>query len=450
MAAFRMVTPIITAILAFIPIVYVISLIILFYQDLPFSDQWEAAIPLLQRSFAGTLTLQDMISQHNEHRPLFSRLIWLPLAHLTHWNTAFEIAVTVVLAFGLVCLLWWQIRRTMVLINRPILTLLIPLTSALFFSMSQYESWFQSYSLQWMLHACAVVAGIVILSQPELNARRLTVAIGAGLVATFTFASGLLFWIIGFGLIVGARPVRSAYRATGILMGIWLVACLVVGAIYFTGYIAPGTGSNPSAWLSTVNQPLNVLMYFFTWLGAPILAYYPAVLVGVVGLTLLVCTLFTIRTLAAWRVMLPYLGLAGYALLNAGMISLGRSSLGWQQALSPRYMSISALFWIALVVMLYLTAHTRKDNQPMRTDGIWSRVPALMACIAVLTVVSSAGSTYLALKYRYVPMRAARMAIRAGDDSDAALQQITDDIQATRDRDLPFLKQYSLSLYRDP
>ena len=56
--------------------------------------------PLIERYYQGTLTFQDFYAQHNEHRPLFPRLVMLPLALATRYDTVAEMYV----GWGLICL----------------------------------------------------------------------------------------------------------------------------------------------------------------------------------------------------------------------------------------------------------------------------------------------------------------------------------------------------------
>ncbi|HEX7516207.1 MAG TPA: hypothetical protein VF345_02860 [Chthoniobacterales bacterium] len=50
--------------------------------------------------YRGTLTFAELCSQHNEHRLLFPRLIWLPMAIVAGW----DVRHGMVLTFCFVCL----------------------------------------------------------------------------------------------------------------------------------------------------------------------------------------------------------------------------------------------------------------------------------------------------------------------------------------------------------
>jgi len=54
--------------------------------NVPIVDQW-LFVPVLEKSYEGTLAFQDVFAPHNEHRILFPRIAMLALAHLTGWKS---------------------------------------------------------------------------------------------------------------------------------------------------------------------------------------------------------------------------------------------------------------------------------------------------------------------------------------------------------------------------
>src|SRR5271165_1991895 len=69
------------------PAIFILVLISKYCVDVPFWDEWDGIGSLVEKIAHGTLTLQDLFAQHNEHRIFFPRLIILPLVLLTHWDT---------------------------------------------------------------------------------------------------------------------------------------------------------------------------------------------------------------------------------------------------------------------------------------------------------------------------------------------------------------------------
>ena len=75
--------------------------------DLPRLDQWEF-IPFLEKAYNGTLSWHDFWAQHNEHRIVFPRLVFLLLAKLTAWNLYYEVAANLLLGLLIFILIAWQ------------------------------------------------------------------------------------------------------------------------------------------------------------------------------------------------------------------------------------------------------------------------------------------------------------------------------------------------------
>lgn|GEM_PF-1710287 len=427
-----------------LPVVGVLVFVAWFYVDIPFSDQWQATVPLLEKLYRGELTLTDWVSQHNEHRPLFHRLIWLPLAWATHWNTTFEVAATLLFGLATLGILLWQAAKTARQFGQGPVTWVWPAIAWLFFSMSQYETWLQSYLLHWVLHVFAVVTGLTLLAQASLKPSHIVLAIGLGIVSTFTVASGVLFWPIGFALLWRNRLIPapvSLHRYRVAWSGLWIAMALLVALIYLSGFQMPLSQPQPA---NEIGRLVGLSLYFLTWLGAPVLIYTGSLILGLLGVgafAWVLCGLWR-RDGVQHQHLLPYLAYAAFALTNGLLISVVRADMGWQQALSPRYIIISALFWIALAMFLQI------HYWSSRTHGRGQRLAkGLIVGMICMAVISWLGGAYMGLKHRHWPMLAARQALRDGREDDAVLLQIHNNPAQVREL-LPVLKAHQLSLYR--
>lgn len=65
--------------LALIPLLILIRYVIRYGVDIPWYDQWKF-LPTLEKFFQGRLAFHDLWQQHNEHRILFPRIVFLALA----------------------------------------------------------------------------------------------------------------------------------------------------------------------------------------------------------------------------------------------------------------------------------------------------------------------------------------------------------------------------------
>ena len=157
-------------VLTLVPIIFLIVSVMKYHVNIPFVDAWEF-IPLLEKSYTGALTFDDFWVQHNEHRPLFSRIILLVLARLTSWNTAYEVGVNTLLGIMVFVVVVWQLQ-TLRSKSRNIIWL-IPIVSVLIFSLNQFENWLFGWTMHIFLNVLAVVTGIKLLTTPNAKWKKM-------------------------------------------------------------------------------------------------------------------------------------------------------------------------------------------------------------------------------------------------------------------------------------
>src|SRR4030043_2004153 len=98
-------------ILALIPLAYLIFFVVKYKAPFPIQDQWDL-VPLLEKSYQGTLSFPDLWAQHNEHRAFFPRMIMIILARLSGWNISYELAMNILLAIGIFMSVVYQLKIT--------------------------------------------------------------------------------------------------------------------------------------------------------------------------------------------------------------------------------------------------------------------------------------------------------------------------------------------------
>jgi hypothetical protein len=313
--------------------------------DVPWLDQWDL-VPFLDG------TSHDWWAQHNEHRLLFPRLIMVGLARLTRWDVRWEMWLIVVLA----ALLFFVLARFFDGSSSYTVPWVIPLLSLIVFSLNQWENWTWGWQIQIEGNALCVAVGIWLLSRKPSDPGHLLAAFAMGVLATFSFLNGLLFWPIGYLILVISKSGRRWRIA-------WATLSVLVIASFFRGYHA-NLAHHPSTSL-VLRQPLQACAYVLVYLGAPLSistrsGLYWAACCGAVGVVLF---LGLIRRLicrgASPRRASGALGLAAYALGSAAMTSVGRLGFGITQARTPRYIAFSLLLWVAILSLLSLAAVSR-------------------------------------------------------------------------------------------
>lgn len=347
--------------LALAPLAYLVCVVVRYGIDVPFWDQWDL-VPLLDKMYRGELAFSDLWAQHNGHRLLFPQLIMLGLARLTAWNILYELSVNIALALGVFAVLVHQIRTTERSLGVVGLHWAIPASSLIVFSISQYQNWLWGYQIAMPLTLLAVVGGIVLLSGPAFRWRRFAAAALLGIVATYSFASGVLFWPIGLGILLVVTRGRKERKAS---IATWLLVSLLTLGFYLWHYQRPASDSALSLMF---DMPLTYVSYVLKYLGSICAQYYRSPLPGqqADGDLALVSGLLAMFALgwaggmlmwpkiAGFRVLLPYLAMTVYSLGTAMMTGVGRVGMGGDEALECRYCTMVVPLWVSLVVFLLL------------------------------------------------------------------------------------------------
>jgi len=422
-----------------VPLLCLVVYIRRYAVDIPYWDQWSGELPLIVKSYAGTLTWQDLWAQHNEHRPLFARLIWIPLARLTGWQIGYELTVNVLFAVGTLGVLLYQFSATMAQLGYPRVNCVWPVISLLCFALSQWENWLQGFQILLFMNIFGVVAGLCVLGQPRLSPGSFVLAVILGVVATYTITNGLLYWGIGLGmLLLQHRHARPLYWWS------WSGMSMLVVGVYFYDYQRP-PGHPPLQ--VAFEQPLDYAAYVLMFLGAPLQRDRYALIPGLFGLMLLLWLVWQLHRHKQLMRFLPYVGVTLYSVGSAVLIGLGRVGFGWQQALSSRYVTIASLLWVVVVMVLYWEWQQARDTAWQQQQHHMS-IAICMAGIAGMVVLGSVRSIRPSVEWQYEPLLRARQALIAGNADDGVLARLYADPQYVREQ-VKHLQRYRLSIYRD-
>lgn len=337
--------------------------IITLSKNVPYYDQWEF-ISLLDKFYTGNLTFVELLSQHNEHRFLFPRLCMIALAYLTHWNIRAEITFSVLMAIAIFLLLCQATNYSIICrkekTGRPYV--IYSLLSILIFSMLQGDNWLWGWQLGIFINVLSMVLGFyTLVFAYKSRWFSLFIAIVCGIVASFSFANGLLYWIIGTGAL-SMGYYKDKWSAASLLT--WLFASIIVIVSYLYDFKTV-SGHTPLSY--SLLHPLAFVSYMAVFLGSAI-CQIPrfvsvSLLIGISGFGLLVYLirkLIQAGELTDWPLMFWHCLLA-YSLLSDLLAALGRSSFGLDQALSSRYVTIGNFFWIWLVVMTFRVGQSRMN-----------------------------------------------------------------------------------------
>lgn len=329
--------------------------------NIPIDDEWfTPAIALLHHA-QGALTWADLFAQHNESRKVVPRLIHIAIASVAGWDVRQGMVLTLLFASAASAFALAYLRRRA---GHSLSQVLVPwLAINLFlFAPSQYENFLSGFIFEVFIpFLCLLGCCAINLCRWPLAAKTLCNSLLA-LVATYSFAHGLLLW--AFAIPVPTREERLQrtprfYLAYALYVGAGILAI----ACYFIGYERPGIAP-PAARLA---QFPKVLEFIIVWLGAVVRS--PAVNVRACGVVTFVVILVALAGTVAvlrknkerWPLYYPWLLLLAFALSSGGLTAVGRVNIGvdnvfntWLHGFSGmRYNATSVFAYVAVVGLVF-------------------------------------------------------------------------------------------------
>ena len=360
--------------LAIAPALLLIGWINHYAVNVPVGDEW-ALVPMFEKWSNGQLTFADLYQQHNEHRILLPKVIYLAFGELTHWNLRAEMFFSVALCAATSAGILVLLRRTL---DRPWpgTLLLWAAINLLLFSPAQAQNWLWGFQLQMFIPNLCLIAALVLLGSESASWLRLVGALLVVVAATFSFGGGLLLWpvVALFLLMRGETKART---------GAWLLAGAVVAAVYFVGY-------------QRVPRPQAVTLldyprYFLTFIGGGLvrgsereLLLGPLV-AGAVGIaTYAAMLLHFVKTGGeAMRNAAPWLAIGPYVIGSAALAAYSRVNWGPAQAMDSRYVTSSAFLYIAVIALAAVAVRHAPGTQRVRASST-----AATASIVALTLAA--------------------------------------------------------------
>jgi len=345
----------------------------------PFWDEWDTPGAQLASYYRGTLTFAELCSQHNEHRLLFPRLVWLPMAIVFGW----DVRHGMVLTFCFVCLgsagLYQLLRSS----NGTAAgrAFVFGLMNLVLFSPRQYETFLvgaqgQTFVPTFML----VLALIANLSGKSLRTKTLVNAAVAH-VSTFSFGNGMLVWLLAFPL-----ETQSADRQTGrerrpiLWKAVYLLAAGLSVASYFISYRHPST--TPPL-VSRIAQLPGFVRFVLVWIGSLFNVGAPALCGAVVLFIfggLAAAAVWQMRRTGNWRLHYPWLVLGCYALISGCVAAIARLGFDYSMAGDARYTAFSAFLYVAVLGLGFSVC------AGMKPRALTARI-ALSAAVVFLVII---------------------------------------------------------------
>jgi hypothetical protein len=420
--------------------------------DVPHMDQWEL-VPLLKADAERRITLAQLWAPHNEHRLVIPRLVMLFLARVSHWNIRCELLLNFFLALIIMMFVVLLIRDTVKRIapDTPQLTPWLALISGLLiFSLTQWHNWVWGWQNQIFFNVLATVTTAWAIGRYGPRWPGLLLGLAGAVVAMLSFANGLLLFFLLSGALIVPQPNREkpSIRLLGTVIPFFL-------GIVFTVLYLKGLGLPPRPSLTPI-KVLSYVQYTLAYLGSGLSQWNLSLAIGwgAMGLMILIgLAAFLLCTKTKdLKAITPFLLLSTYAILSGLLSAMGRTSFGVKQALAPRYVTISTLFWISVVVV---TASVIVP--PLKNSGDLKPLPKIIlttVTILALLAFTSTGISWISswtnlLRYAKIHQAGLVCVQHYEEASDRCLQIHYPDPKVLRQR-AQWLKENHLSLFRNP
>ena len=325
--------------------------------DVPFYDQWIAEAPLFEKVWQHRWTVGDFWAQHNEHRIVFPKLLYVALAWFTQWNVRAELVAT----WALVCVTSFAIyrcQRSTAGVGTAPRMLQLLLANVLLFSPAPFETWLWGINVQNILAVTCAVSSLAVACSEARFGARMAGCIALAVIATFSTLGGLLSWFLPLPLLFvdrGDGDGRS--RRVGAVM--WGVALACTTLLYFHAYEKPpGHPSLADALRAPADATEFLLIYAGNILTPLSHAHYMALAKIIGGVLVILYAAACGHLVLRWhdrRLVhrsLVWILVGLYAVLNGVLITVGRLGFGPSAATWSRYETYSELLPLALVFLI--------------------------------------------------------------------------------------------------
>jgi hypothetical protein len=178
---------------------------------LPFWDQWDDTRTVFCPYFQGKLTLASLLSSHNEHRILLTRVYDLALLLINgQWDNLVQMVANVFLYVGALTGFAWLLAWVLGQRFWPLLALLFMVVLA---TPITWENTLYGYDSQYYLIVCFALATIWLLGFHKPGTLRWWGGAVAAVASLFAMSAGLLGAAAVVGLLVLRMLVRGPWRA---------------------------------------------------------------------------------------------------------------------------------------------------------------------------------------------------------------------------------------------
>lgn len=360
--------------LAAVIIIFYFVLVVLLAPGAPFRDDISIS-DSVERARAMANPWPELWSQHNEHRPFITKLIfWAQRATSGSPNytaLAFLGNLLLIPIFVILSMRMWRGGGS-------------TSGASVLFIAAMCFSYTAADSMLWAMAALSNYGVLLfsLLSFWMLSKKRIAWSLGSlvsALLAGISQGNGILVLILGCGCLLVDMRWRLAL--------VWASASAAFIVVYFLNYLSDTGNSDP---LESLRHPVEVIFFALVFSGSAL--GYPtesevlrwAMIIACALLGLALWAILSVRLFAArFRCSDPLLWFSIFLVGSGFIAALGRLDGGIIQALTPRYHTNSCLLIAAVTVVLVTGEGEDKLKALMRS------IMPLMAIMGVAYIAIS-------------------------------------------------------------
>ncbi len=397
------------------------------YSPVPFMDQWDVVD-------ADTL-LDRLFQQHNEHRIIVPRLMFLVDVLLFRGSNAFLFVVSILTQL-IHAWLFVRILATTGRFSRGELLAAGGLSLVALLNLSQYENFIWGFQVQFVGVFAAATAAfhftarLAPTASPPVRhtAPLIMAAIASYAVATAMMSNGALAAI---PLVLMTLYLGFGFRRLAAVA----VPALLIMALFLLTFERPEHHPDPAA-----AKAVPTLLYIFSYLGGPVAAALESVgwigspdrlpaarIAGALGLAvagvLAILALPARRSVAAPAIA-ALLAVVAFSAGTAAVTGLGRSAFDPWQAVSSRYGTPASIFWLAVALLGWVLARRERADTGILRLRLAPAIPTALPLVAI-AIMGLSQIGFLKDGPRWRPQKdLAGLAILMGVDDPEALRTV--------------------------
>lgn len=356
--------------LAWSPAIIILALLLPLRVPVPFEDAW-AFVEQYRDWWQGDYGWRDFLAPHNNHPSAAGKLIYFAALH---WNGG-DVGVLPLVAWGFslaIAVSVWTMARPLWRECPSRGILLMFCANLTIFTAAQGHAWVWDFVFQNFIPGAAFCASLALLWRWPGSWGALTAGLCLSVVGTFSFGTGFLGGLLLTPMVVmHFREKPWGWRAA--LAACWLV---LLGGVAWLALSAFGEATHTgdeSRVGSLLEQPLLLGQFILVLLGYLLgngITMEPGTSCAILGFGLVAILLACVlrvwqlrKDTAMVRAALPWLLIAAFGLLNAGLISYGRLRASLISAMAPRYVTFTLFFALGVLMLAAVVAlHDRPSG----------------------------------------------------------------------------------------